>query len=291
MKDDLKQIVDTVNKKVIADIEAGNTNWIKSWTSNNHKSVEGYEYTGFNQLWLHCIDYKRPIYGTYIQWNKKGCKIKKGSKAIKLFRKQEGTKKTEKDGEVTTEFFSFYRSFPVFNIEQVEGDLEQFEKLDSTENKVADLTNIENFVKNTGADIRHGYGGAFYKPSEDYIGMPDKSKFKDTYIKSATENYYSVLLHELTHWTGAESRLNRTKGKMFGSPEYAFEELIAELGSAYACNYLNLNSSPRDDHAHYLKNWLQAIKDNPKALMQASSLASKSLNFLINKQPGIKQAA
>ena len=291
---DIKAIIETVNKKVIADIEAGNTNWIKSWTSNNHKSVEGYEYTGFNQLWLHCLNFKKPIFGTYIQWNKKGCKIKKGSKAVKLLRAQEGVKKTEKDGVEKTEYFKFFRSFPVFNIDQVEGNLEQFENLTNTENKVVDKTKIENFVNGTGAVIRHGYSGAFYRPSEDFIGMPDKASFIDTNVKNATENYYSVLLHELTHWTGSKNRLNRIKGSFFGSPEYAFEELIAELGSAYACNYLGLNNTPRSDHAHYLKNWLSAIKNNPNALIKASGYASKSLNYLIqlqSNQPGIKQVA
>ena len=292
MQQGIKAIIETVNKKVIEDIEAGNTNWIKAWTSGNHQSVEGYEYTGFNQLWLHCLNFKKPIYGTYIQWNKKGCKIKKGSKSIKLLRAQEGVKKTEKDGVEETSYFKFFRSFPVFNIDQVEGNTEQFENLN--ENKVIDKNKIENFVKNTNAIIRHGYSGAFYRPSEDFIGMPDKASFIDTDIKNATEHYYSVLLHELTHWTGAKNRLNRIKGSLFGSPAYAFEELIAELGSAYACNYLKLNSTPRSDHAHYLKNWMQAIKDNPNALIKASGYASKALKYLVelqSNQPGIKQAA
>jgi antirestriction protein ArdC len=293
---DIKAIIDTVNKKIIADMEAGNTNWVKSWVDGDHQSIEGHYYSGFNNVWLSCLNFKRPLYGTYIQWNKKGCKVKKGSKAVKLIRVQTGSRTVEdkKTGNEDKVFFKTYRTFPVFNINQVEGNIEQFDGLDAPkENKVIDKKKIENFVLNTGAVIKHGEGKAYYRPSGDYIGMPDKNQFLDTSIKSATENYYAVLLHELTHWTGASHRLNRTKGLFFGDPQYAFEELIAELGSAYACKHLGLNAQPREDHAHYLKSWLRAIKDNKNALIRASGYASKSLNYLIEKQTnqGLKQVA
>ena len=234
MKADIKAIIETVNKKVIADIEAGNSNWIKAWTSDNHKSVEGYEYTGFNQLWLHCLNFKKPIYGTYIQWNKKGCKIKKGSKAIKLLRVQEGVKTTEKNGEETKEYFKFFRSFPVFNIDQVEGNVEQFENLTNTENKVIDKNKIEDFVKNTGAIIRHGYSGAFYRPSEDFIGMPDKASFINTNIKDCktfVSSNVSLLVKSTDHCRniGFEETIpnnEENKGGIEGKhPRYGHEEV------------------------------------------------------------------
>ena len=293
MKEDIKAIIETVNKKVIADMEAGNTNWIKSWVEGSHQSIEGHHYSGFNNIWLNCLNFKRHLYGTYIQWNKKGCKIKKGSKAVKLIRVQTGSKTLEdkKTGEEEKKYFKTYRLFPVFNINQVEGDFTQFDKLDQgNNNKVVDVNRIEDFVLKTQAIIKQGQSHAFYNRTNDYIGMPDKNKFLDTKIKSATDNYYAVLLHELTHWTGAPNRLNRTKGSFFGDAQYAFEELIAELGSAYACNYLGLNAQPREDHACYLKGWLKAIKDNSQALIRASGHASKALNYLIECQ-GIKKAA
>jgi antirestriction protein ArdC len=114
--------------------------------------------------------------------------------------------------------------------------------------------------------------------------MPSKASFIDTKTASATENFYSVLLHELTHWTGAPNRLNRVKGSLFGSPEYAFEELIAELGAAYACNHLNISSTPREDHAHYLKSWCKAIREHKQALLKASGCASKALQYMIDLQ-------
>jgi antirestriction protein ArdC len=85
------------------------------------------------------------------------------------------------------------------------------------------------FLHSTGADIREGHGEAYYVPSRDFISMPAFAGFK------GADHFYNVAFHELTHWSGHKSRLNRDLKNRFGSRDYAAEELIAELGAASGC--------------------------------------------------------
>lgn len=293
MNKNVEHIINTVNEKVLKDMEQHGLQWVKAWTSKEHRSLEGHYYSGFNRLWLHCQPFEHKIYGTYIQWNKKGFKVKKGSKAVPLLLYKPFSKEiTNEDGATETKYFNLLRTFSVFNIDQVEGDKSKL--LAVPKNEVVDIKHVEDFVKNTKAIIEHEGSRACYIPSADKIKMPSKEDFFSTGTKNATEHYYSTLMHELTHWTGAEHRLKRGQGGFFGSPEYAFEELIAELGSAYACAQLNIEPSPREDHASYLQSWMRAIKENKNALMKASGLAGKALTYLNELQPkteGLKAVA
>lgn len=115
--------------------------------------------------------------------------------------------------------------------------------------------------------------------------MPDTSAFVDTRQGTATENYYAILLHELTHWTGAPKRLDRDKAQTKAKTKaerdsYAFEELIAELGAAFLCSSLGIVQTPRDNHALYIKCWLEALKNDKKYIFKASAKASKAADYL-----------
>ncbi len=99
-----------------------------------------------------------------------------------------------------------------------------------------------------------------------------------------TEDYYSVLLHELTHWTKPEKRCNRPYAKRFGDETYAMEELVAELGAAFLCAELGISNTPREDHACYIANWLEALKNDKKAIFWAAARASEAVSFLKKQQ-------
>ncbi len=101
------------------------------------------------------------------------------------------------------------------------------------------------------ADIRHGFDGAAYVPSKDQILLPTRERF------TSAANYYATALHELIHWTGHESRLNRQFGKRFGDDAYAFEELVAELGAAFAVGQLGMVDATIENHAAYISSWVQ----------------------------------
>ena len=179
--------------------------------------------------------------------------------------------------------FQLFRTFDVFNIEQVEGNTEKFVGFDTFENKVNDNNTADVFINNTGAKISRS-GKACYIPSIDEIRMPSKESFINTQHSTATENYYCTMFHELTHWTGHKDRCDRKLSTKFGSSGYAFEELVAELGSCFIASHLNITSSPREDHAMYLNNWIKCLEENEDAIWKASSLASKSLDFCKNLQ-------
>ena len=92
------------------------------------------------------------------------------------------------------------------------------------------------------------------------------------------------MLHELTHWTGAEKRLNRTKGKRFGDNAYAFEKLVAELGAAFLCSSLGIENEPRIDHAQYIDGWLRVLNGNKNAIFSAASLATKAMQYILKAE-------
>jgi len=105
------------------------------------------------------------------------------------------------------------------------------------------------------------------------------------------QSYYGTLLHELVHWTGHPSRLDRKLANRFGSNAYAFEELVAETGSALLAAMLGLEKEPTPDHAKYLNNWLEVLKQDKRAMMKAFGLAQKAADHLLDMQTSQAMAA
>jgi antirestriction protein ArdC len=171
------------------------------------------------------------------------------------------------------------RLYYVFNLDQCkdlegcEGSLAKLRARADVSFSHQPVEACEAMVSATGADIRNGGLRAFYNYAEDYIGMPARSSFV------SADRYYSTMFHELTHWTGKAGRCNRdlTKGR-FGNPEYAAEELVAELGAAFLANRFGFDVVTQS--ASYLKNWLKALKDDASMLVTAASAAQKAVDFL-----------
>lgn len=291
-------IYQTVTDTIIEAIENGISGKIEMpWHQINRipeNARTGNSYQGINipLLWVYQIkkNYALPVWGTYKQWAELGAQVKRGEKgAPVVFYKQfevEGD-----NGEEDPQKRIFARHSIVFNAEQVEG----FDIAAALEAPAPAL--IENIaaadmlVNETGAIIRHEGGQAFYMPSMDYIAMPPREMFRDTADSTATENYYSTLFHELTHWTGAKHRLDRLNNDKFGGKDYAFEELVAELGAAMCCASTGVTSSPREDHARYINNWLKALKSDKRFIFAAASQAQKAVDFLFSQQQALAQAA
>ena len=145
------------------------------------------------------------------------------------------------------------------------------------------IEQAEAFVAATGAMIEHGFPTACYRRDQDAIEMPKWEWFINSATSTAAESYYAVVLHELTHWTGAEHRLNRAWGKRFGDQAYAREELVAEIGSAFLCAALGISSEPREDHAAYVADWLKILKSDNRAIFTAASAAQEAHEYLMNR--------
>ena len=135
---------------------------------------------------------------------------------------------------------------------------------------------VQTYISSTKAVIIHKENKAYYRPSQDLINMPDVSKFKDELF------YYSTLFHELSHWTGKKNRLNRNFSRK--RKDYAFEELIAEMTSAFLSSQLGIASQPTEDCITYMKLWISAMKEQPKILWDAITHAKDSMNYCNNLQ-------
>lgn len=125
---------------------------------------------------------------------------------------------------------------------------------------------------------------AYYSISKDAIVLPEKSQFING------ETFYGTLLHEMTHSTGAEGRLDRIKPTTFGSKEYAREELVAELGSALVASQYGITKTIKEDSAQYLGSWLDVLKETPEFLKttlfdvkKASSMITQRIDAVAEK--------
>lgn len=280
-----------ITDKIIAAIESGAGDFVMPWhrpAGNGipwNPSRKGY-YNGCNaiNLWIeaHNRGFTSCNFATLKQWNELGAQVRKGEKSATVVFYKPLTVKDRNapaDSDETTEIL-MARAYHVFNADQVEGWTAPTQQLPTVQNPAEIMANVEAFVRNTGADVRTGEARAYYVPSRDFINMPPRELFTGSPTSTPTETYYSTLLHELTHWTGAEHRLKRDLNTRFGKAAYAAEELVAELGAAFLCASLGIANDPRPDHAQYLASWLKVLKDDSRAIFTAASKAQQAADYL-----------
>lgn len=287
-----RDIHQEVTDIIINQLEKGTIPWRQPWQGQSNgfelpfNAISNNFYQGINivLLWGASIDKKfdSAEWATFKQWSEQKETIRKGEKGSMIVYYDV----IEKEEEGETKKIPFLKAYHVFNRCQL-NSYQSNETPSSTESSplVNRIEVVDSFVENTQAVIEHGTDGAFYRPSEDKIYMPSVEAFQDTQSCTATEGYYSTLLHELVHWSGAEKRLARTKGKKFGDHQYAFEELVAELGSAFLCAEFDITTAEKGDHASYIASWLKVLKDNKHCIVSAASEASKAVNYIKNLNP------
>ena len=278
----------TVTDKIVAAIEAGANDYQMPW----HKSVTrpmnaatGKPYHGVNVVALWSVAASRGFrsghWATYRQWQTLGAHVRKGERgAVVVFYKSVVPEKKGQDDDVEETIDQprlIARASWAFNVEQIDGwEPPKPER----PNEVEVRQNVEAFIAATRADIRHGGDIACYDRIRDIIEVPYPEQFVATKTSSATEGYFSVVLHELTHWSGAGHRLARNLRARFGDERYAMEELIAEFGAAFLCADLGIANEPRPDHASYVASWLRVLNKDRTALFTAANKASVAATFL-----------
>lgn len=279
-----------ITDKLIPLIERGVKPWQKPWSATPYGNlITGHHYQGINPL-ICAIDtllndWQHPFFIGFEQAQEKNWKIIKGSKATYL--RWGGTVAIESTNEETGETNKHYKNagrwFNVFNATCLD-DSDSNEKISdylkkmqvSGTNTEPRLEFAEALIKAQNATVVFGSDVACYIPSIDKIRMPHYNDF------SGAIAYYATYLHELTHWTGHSQRLDRGIVGQFGSQSYAREELIAELGAAFVCSSLNIESQ-LEHHASYLDSWLSLLRDDNKAFFQAVGQAMKAANWLLEK--------
>lgn len=282
-----------VTDSIVAAIEKGVGNWKMPWHTSGRDAFSPINtcskkaYRGINTLclWAAAQDkgYTSGEWGTYQQWQDRGAQVRKGEKAtLVVFWKFANTE--TQDGDETTHGsrLLFTKGYSVFNAAQVDGYTPKSEPLPAGPERIAAT---DAFFAAVGADVRHGGNRAFYTTGDDHIQMPMLQQFTDNL------SYYSTLAHEHTHWTAKAGRCDRQLGKRFGDHQYAAEELIAELGAAFVCASLGLSSEPREDHAQYIKSWLNVLKADKKAIFTAASKAQQACDWMVKQAEQIEVAA
>lgn len=281
-----------ITNAIIADLEKGVRPWIKPWEGGDAVPVRplritGEPYRGINVMLLwsaaHQHGYQSATWLTYQQAMHRGGHICKGEKSTTVVFSGTLTRTEQDDkGEEHKKVIPFLKAYSVFNIDQTEGLSEKYRAPAATAPTVrenARSENVDQFIANTNADIRHGGDRACYSPLEDRIYMPSIERFKDS------DAYYSVLLHESTHWTMRDGRCPRKfRPSIHGTSNYAREELIAELGAAFLCADLRISLTPRPDHADYIASWLEVLRSDKRAIFQAAASAQKATDFLHSLQ-------
>lgn len=241
-------------------------------------------YRGVNILALwstSCLrGYSSPFWATYRQWSETGAQVRHGEKAsVVIFFKPKETENEEDTNDDKTNQFKFIaRSSFVFNAEQVDG----WEKSDEppVEDRTHRLEAVDEFISALQAKIQYGGDIASYSKTLDRIKMPERCRFVGTETSSATEAFYSVLLHEHIHWTGHQKRLNRDLSGRFGTSAYAMEELVAEIGAAFLCADLGVSVQARRDHAVYARSWLVVLREQKTAIVTASAAAMTACHYM-----------
>lgn len=307
-----------VAQSFIQSLQEAPREWTKTWASNEtgrpRNLVTGRAYRGLNMAYLKYIENRRefhdPRWLTYRQAVDAGYQIPKGTKMTPVeyfFMYDNLEKKTipwnrynalsddEKFERVNTangklaepgvsgtgikpRYELRHRDHYVFNASQLEG-VPEFQ-FDRTVNDIAPSAVVDAVASGMQVPIEHKeQDRAFYTPVLDRITLPLRSQFDSDY------DYQATALHELGHATGHESRLDRNIRNRFGTPEYAFEELIAEITSCYMGEYIPqpMSEADMDNHLAYVQGWIKEIQSDNSYLFGAIREAERAADYMIEK--------
>jgi len=271
-----------VSARIVAELEAGAAPWIKPWSASPGanvpcNAVTNRPYSGCNVLllWMaRAAGFRTPRFLTFQQALELGGHVRKGEHGTKVFFVKNLEIREGANEAAVTRLVPMMREYTVFNVDQCEGLPDNIiagkpmrVRNPDTRDELAD-----DFLRSTGADIREGYGEAMYLPSRDFISLAAFQAFK------GADHFYNVAYHELVHWSGHRSRLDRDLKNRFGSQNYAAEELVAELGAAFLCAEFGFDGDLR--HAGYIGHWIELLKADKRAFFTACSQASKAADYL-----------
>lgn len=279
-----KNVFEMVTERIVNQLNAGVIPWHRPWTgvadgAISHESGKPYSFVnqmllGIDGEWL-----------THRQIENEGGKVRKGEEAsFVVFWKQMQYEEENEDGTKEIKTVPVLRYYNVWHISQTEGIKAKYTELkprDTKSDESADKV-VANYIKREGIVLHNDKPSnrAFYRPSDDMIVTPMISQFEET------AEYYSTLFHEITHSTGHESRLKRlTKMAAFGSENYSKEELVAEMGAAYLCTTLGIDTDKAfKNSAAYIQGWLRALKNDSKMIVRAAAKAEQAVNYILNKK-------
>jgi antirestriction protein ArdC len=287
-----------ITDSIISALESGNVPpWRRPWrigkNAGTHANVVSKRpYRGLNPILLDLASEKHGLsskwWGTFQQWKSLGGRVmprpdhvppgKWGTQIV--FWSPVNKRIQNENGDVEDDRFFVLRMYTVFNVDQVEGlNHLRAGQPDTSEPFTVDYQPadeaLEAAVSGMGVNLNYGGGRAFYVPQKDFIQLPPKETFQ------SLNEFFATAFHECVHATENPSRLDWSRKDKDKS--YALGELIAELGGVFVCRELGVPASDdMTNHIAYLKNWLQAMKNDPRFIFVASAQASKAASYLLS---------
>lgn len=291
-------LYDEVTARIVSELEAGRFPWVQPWGRTGgtgpglpRNALTARSYSGVNVLilWGAVIEHGWPSQSwlTFRQAQEAGGCVRKGEHGVTVVYADRFTPEAEKERAAREggdpKAVPFLKRFTVFNVAQCEG-LRAGLASDPAPLPEREIVPVaEEVIAASGVDFRIGGDRAFYVPSEDFVQVPPQPAFYEQI------NYYRTCLHELTHATGHAARLARDLTNGFGSKDYAREELVAEMGSAFLCAALGIVPTVR--HADYLASWLEVLREDNRAIFRAASAASKAADWLLARHRAAQDAS
>jgi antirestriction protein ArdC len=285
-----------VTDRIISMLEKGGAPWQKPWSPSEaslampRNPITDRNYRGGNAVHLMATALQRgyddPRWMTYKQASEHGCQVRRGEKGtqIEFWEVRSATKEaaprdadddSARDAGKKGDTRLIHRVYTVFNARQIDG-VPEYQHNRPTPFQV--VSSAERILDNSGVAINHDQADrAFYSRTSDSIHLPPKHAFNDA------AGYYGTALHELAHATGHPSRLNRptlNDSYQFGDPNYAKEELRAELASVFLAAERGIPHNP-EQHAAYVGSWIKALRDDKNEIFRAAHDSSAATDFLL----------
>ncbi|WP_018240811.1 ArdC family protein [Ensifer sp. BR816] len=290
-----------ITDRIVAELEKGVRPWVKPWSAANATGRitrplrhNGMPYQGINTLllWSEAVSrgFVSATWMTFKQSIELGGHVRKGETGATVVYASRFTRtETDAHGEEVERGIPFLKAYTVFCADQIDGLPEQYYLTPAPATDPAErIAHADTFFANTGAVIRHGGNQAFFNPARDIVQMPPFESFRDA------ASYYATLGHELTHWAGAQKRLDRNLSRYHKDRSMrAHEELIADLGGCFLAADLGIvpELEPRPDHASYLASWLEILKNEKRFIFAAAAHAQRAVNYLHDLQPPAAEVA
>ncbi len=275
------EICQQITERIKTLLAQGVVPWHKPWKASTglpRNLITHQPYRGINVFLLMSMSYESPHWLTFRQAIQLGGSVKKGEKACPVVFWKQTTIEDKESHEPQT--FPMLRLYHVFNVAQCEG----LKSVTDPAQVPMTVTSAAEIVAGMPHPpiIKHGMSRAYYSPSDDTVGMPERNRFE------TEDAYHATLFHELVHSTGHESRLKRasiTDRNGFGSEPYCKEELVAELGSSYLCGHAEIVERTIDNSAAYIEGWLKSLKSDPTLIVYAAAQAHRAADFILGNGP------
>lgn len=288
---DTKEYRKQIAEKFINSLKENPEHWHRGWSVAGLRPENCVSHTGYRGLNRFNLTYAAHLRGsddmrwaTFKQIQQMGWRLNKGAKSEVVEFWQPYDKLAHKTvswdeyrcAEDKDNYSLLSRYYHVFNAKDISG----IPPLEKVHNEINQNEAVDKIINGMNIKVfNDGRDRAYYSITNDTVHLPEKELFDNDYA------YNSTLLHELSHATGAQTRLNRPQVGNMESLEYAVEELVAEISACFTSSDIGLEYQGEhfDNHKAYVQSWISRIEDKPEVLFDAIKQAEQASDYLLEK--------